>query len=378
MTTPWGSQNLNTLYGGWDTAEYDPNTGHGYVKTETINGACASCGGGGAAGGVTKTYFYMELNGGLYNGGENEVVLLVVEDTEDASTSSTAVTRRVYGLNTYGVKLREVLLVDDPTSVTTGTDIWCASVILNSDWRITERREPSAHAGKLTSNATVQQFLNPYVTYPTTSWANDTATVNSSAGVVHYYEYGTTYGDGKQVTGVQVRQGAGTGSRYYLSATNWGKEAGDDEPAHLPLYTYEYPSATTTRGDSSRLTTTFTYDFWDGNDTQLKMVTTSLPSISTGENGSGTATTTEVYYDKLGRLRWTKDGEGFINYSAHHPDTGGVAYVSIDVDPSSPGTDVTDGSSGNWDAWTVGSASTNTPSRSVSPTALALSDQDVL
>lgn len=45
--------------------------------------------------------------------------------------------------------------------------------------------------------------------------------------------------------------------------------------------------------------------------------TATLPTISTGQNGSGVATTTSGYYDNLDRLRWTQDGEGYIRYYAY-------------------------------------------------------------
>ena len=69
---------------------------------------------------------------------------------------------------------------------------------------------------------------------------------------------------------------------------------------------------------------------------QVKTKTTTLPTIPTGQNGSGVATTTGEYYDNLGRLRWTQDGEGYINYLRYHPSTGAVGYQAVDVDPASP------------------------------------------
>ena len=100
--------------------------------------------------------------------------------------------------------------------------------------------------------------------------------------------------------------------------------AGDDNAnGVLQTATYYYPTQTNTRNDGKK--TQFSYTFWDGNDRQIKTKTTTLPSIGSGQNGSGTATSSVEFFDECGRLRWTKDGEGYIRYRAHHPLTGEVA-----------------------------------------------------
>ena len=72
-----------------------------------------------------------------------------------------------------------------------------------------------------------------------------------------------------------------------------------------------------------------------------------MPTIGTGQNGPNVAATNEQYMDKLGRLRWTKDALGYVNYYSYHPDTGGQAYEALDVNPSSmPGS-----ASGNDTKW---------------------------
>ncbi|MFN8707534.1 MAG: RHS repeat domain-containing protein, partial [Planctomyces sp.] len=64
---------------------------------------------------------------------------------------------------------------------------------------------------------------------------------------------------------------------------------------------------------------------------------------------------------------------GYINYYSYNPVTGGTGYMAIDVNPASAGSDITSGSAGNWDAVSVGSASSNQPTRSSTlPTPLAL------
>ena len=103
IDTPWATgENLETKYGGVNVGEYHSTDSFGLVKTETIRAGCSSCGGSGS-GGITKTYFYMDLNGGTSTS-PNEVVHVVVEDTEDAD--GTAVYRTIFGMNNQGVALR--------------------------------------------------------------------------------------------------------------------------------------------------------------------------------------------------------------------------------------------------------------------------------
>jgi hypothetical protein len=40
-----------------------------------------------------------------------------------------------------------------------------------------------------------------------------------------------------------------------------------------------------------------------------------LPTVTTGQNGPGTATSYMVVNDAYGRPVWTKDAGGFINYT---------------------------------------------------------------
>jgi RHS repeat-associated protein len=124
---------------------------------------------------------------------------------------------------------------------------------------------------------------------------------------------------------------------------------------------------------TSGILTTYTYTFHDTADTQIQKRTTSFPAISSGENGSGVSTSWEQYFDDLGRLRWTKDGEGYVNYYSYHPNTGGLAYVMVDVNTSSLSSEITSGSSGKWIAWSGSAGLTRGPSL---PAALQLVTKD--
>ena len=324
ITTDWGSENLSTKYGGSNVNEYDTSA-YGRVKTETVSGSCATCGGSGAAG-VTLTYYYMNLNGGTSTD-PTDVVRLIVEDATDSSGAE--LRRTIRGSNDNSNTLREVV-IEDPTAGT--LTAWCNSSLINSDLRVTEQRGPSAHT-VVDSDSEVAKFLDP------TTSTNDADTLNGSDGVITVYEYN---GDDR-INGARVKKGS-SGTSYYVSAADYGD--GSTTPSHLVTATYTYPTQTTTR--ASGVQTTIAYTFWDTNKNQIKKATVTLPSIASGQNGPGTSAVSEQYFDKKGRLRWTKDALGYVNYYSYHPDTGGLAYKAIDVDPSSMPSSST-GNDTKWD-----------------------------
>ncbi|QDU44544.1 tRNA3(Ser)-specific nuclease WapA precursor [Symmachiella dynata] len=358
IVTPFSpsGENLNTTYGGSEATEAD------MVKSETIGGGCTSC--GSSDGGIKRSYFYLDLDQGVTLD-QNEVVRIVVEDTEDSN--GTARYRTVYGLSDTGRLLRKAF-VEDPVG---SPSYWCESFKMattGKSARLGEERMPSAHA--VTTAAHFRSFLDPYDSEGA-SWTNDTNTLNASGGLINVYDYSS---DGMR-TDHKVKKGR-AGTEYYVAAWDYGDgdgdSSGDDYDNNtLLVATYDYPVKTTTRTSGKK--TSYSYTFWDGDDREVKTKTTTLPVISSGQNGSGVATTLVEYYGSLGKLRWAKDGEGYISYYSYNPITGDMAYEISDVDPASPGLDVTSGSGDNWSAWAVGGADTNKPSRdSGLPTALGL------
>jgi hypothetical protein len=339
------AENLNTTYGGSDIDETN------YVASETIGG-CGSCG---AAGSITKNYYYTGLNGTSTD--PNVVVRLVIEDTLDSA--GTAVYRTIHGLENSGRSLRQAFIQDPTGTPAYWCESWTMATSTGADYRVSRRRAPSAHTG-VTSAANLRSFLNPY---DGSSWSNDTGTVNSSSGLIESFSYSSS----GMTTDAFVQNGSG-GTAYYVAAADYG----DSVNTTLPTAIYDYPAQTTTR--TNGIQTTYSYTFYDpGINQQIKTRTTTLPVIPTTQNGSGVATTTSEYYDTLGRLRWTQDGEGYISYTSYNPTTGAAAYAAVDVNPASPGSEITSGSTGNWDAVTVGGADSNQPTRGGSlPTPLAL------
>jgi RHS repeat-associated protein len=339
-------ENLSTRYGGTNAIA------SGALATQTIGG-CSSC----STGSVTKNYYYMTLANSATD--QNQVVSLVVQDTQDSAGNP--LRRKVMGFENSGRLLRKAV-IQSPTS--SSPTYWCTSRTFatstgstNLPCRMAQLRKPSAHTG-VTSDSILRTFLNPY---NGTSWANDTSTVNSASGQIHVYAYNS---QGLR-TDHLVKTGSG-GTPYYLSASDYG----DSVNTALRTAKYRYPTLTTSRTGGKQWS--ISYSFYDSAHTQISSTTKTPPVIATSQNGSGTGTTKSRLYDNLGRLRWTQNGEGYVRYVARNPVTGRIAYVAKDVNPSSPTTDMTNGSAGNWDSVSTAGASSNQPTRGASlPTPLA-------
>jgi YD repeat-containing protein len=81
-------------------------------------------------------------------------------------------------------------------------------------------------------------------------------------------------------------------------------------------------------------TTANSYSFYTGT-VQVKLQTTSYATISSGQNGPGTADTVYTFYDAAGRVIWTKDADGHVGYNAYERSTGAAIKSIADVNYSS-------------------------------------------
>jgi RHS repeat-associated protein len=312
------------------------------LKTGTVGG-CAVCGG---VQGVTFEYHYMNIINQTPD--DNEVSRIVVEDTIDAN--GIGVRRTIWGIDFQGRNLREVTIIDPA-----GTpQFWCRSWILSQiedarRFRMMEYRTPAAHN---VTTSTIDEFLKPC---HDGNFTNDTTTLNASSGAIYVYEYNAA-GDR---TGMRVKKGR-TGSATYLSATDY--MGGTNQlRSHLMTAEHVYPTATTSRTDATRVTTSYTYTFWSGTD-NIQTTVTTYPVIPTTQNGSGTANSVTDYYDTVGRQRWHKDELGYVTYNAYHPASGELAYTVQDCDPTALPSSA-DSNSTKWITSSEGSASSNKPTR---------------
>ena len=151
-------------------------------------------------------------------------------------------------------------------------------------------------------------------------YTSTTATATTSGGVLGYVED----------TAVQL----GTnGPKLLVDATQY--------IAHSAGGATVYPMATHTLyrvgGDlTTGMTTSYAYTWFSGT-TRMQSETDTNPTISSSENGPGTPDVTTTFYDTYGRPIWTKDPDGFINYTAYDPATGAVVKTITDVDTTRTG-----------------------------------------
>ena len=348
VTTAWGSENLESKYGGGSTLDES-----GFVKSEVVRTAFATgCCGSGASG-ITLEYYYMD-NAGHTAGNVNSVERIVIEDTLDAS--GTAVYRQVHGVNESGRLLRRAL-IEDPTA--SSPSYWCESWKLNDDQQVTEYRRPSAH--DVDSEADLRTFFDGH------SGVNDGQTLHNEDGLVHKYVYTDGVATGERVVlGEKSSTSGYVKARTYLGGTNLNRY-------FLVSSVYEYfPSLSS---NPTNKTADYSYQaFWSGTDTR-KIVKKTLQAIDSSQNGGDGATGTETYqyFDDVGRLRWEQDGEGYITYYSYHPEFGSLAYVARDVNPASmPSSATSSAYASKWLLTTDGQASSNVPTRDGNlPTPLA-------
>ena len=98
----------------------------------------------------------------------------------------------------------------------------------------------------------------------------------------------------------------------------------------MPLATRTtYPNTTT----SGAQTTSYAYTFTAGT-TQIVSQRTTLPTVSTAQNGPGTAVVVDQVFDAAGREIWSRDGDGFLRYTEYDAQTGAVVKSIVDVDTS--------------------------------------------
>jgi RHS repeat-associated protein/uncharacterized delta-60 repeat protein len=78
--------------------------------------------------------------------------------------------------------------------------------------------------------------------------------------------------------------------------------------------------------------TSFTYNSWTGH--QPTSITTTLPTVTTAQNGPNSAASMTDVFDAYGRLTWSMDAGGFITYRAYDAATGAMTKFIDDVDVS--------------------------------------------
>jgi len=215
--------------------------------------------------------------------------------------------------------------VTDPTTGVTNVTYYR----YNSLGQVILEAAPSAVSGYSDSYADLVNYSGTGSTYLSSSsglvetftyYSSTTATATTAGGVAGYVQ-STAISQGQ--LGTAVPQEAWT---YFDQTVG---SAIDTPVATDTVYR-------NTNGTGGQ-TTSYSYTWYSGT-AQEQSVTTTLPTITTAENGSNTANTTVTVYDTFGNVQWTQDANGFIDYAQTDPLTGAVVKSITDVDTTQTST----------------------------------------
>jgi RHS repeat-associated protein len=106
-------------------------------------------------------------------------------------------------------------------------------------------------------------------------------------------------------------------------------------PAHALGSIYRVAATTIYRNADGTGAETIRYNYtWLPGTTRLLSMTTTLPVVTAAQNGPGTPDVITTVLDAFGRPVWTRDGDGFINYTVYDSGTGAVLETIRDVNTS--------------------------------------------
>ena len=164
--------------------------------------------------------------------------------------------------------------------------------------------------------------------------------LSDSAGLVTVYTYGATT--------TATTSTAGDALGYLKEVDLKQGETGTAVPQSVLAYIkntvssvdfFNLASSTVYRNDNGTgaQTTSYAYTYVSGTN-QIASTVTTLPIVTTAQNGSNAATTTTTVNDAFGRAVWAKDQAGVISYTQYDTLTGAAIKSITDVDTTQTGT----------------------------------------
>ncbi len=186
---------------------------------------------------------------------------------------------------------------------------------------------------------------------------NGGAYLNSNAGLIQLYQYHAPTGylsaesiqQGTFGTPILLRQyeyvactPTPSSSSSSLSSSNSPSSSSSCACAPVPVYflaaVIQYPSdgqlsssSSSSSGPLPQIFTTYSYTWYPGT-CQVQQRITTLPVISTAQNGSGVANTRGEYYDIYGNRTWQMDERGILTRTTYDIPTDGITERIDDVD----------------------------------------------
>ena len=237
--------------------------------------------------------------------------------------------QNVYYANGFGEVMLSVFKdISDPGNAGLDGDQWITFYKYDSQGRLIEEAQPSAVTGYDESSPDLlvnedgsYEYLSNHsgLIELTNYYTETTATATTPGGAAGYFEDSEVQ-EGQLGTPVlqeteQYYAVSGSGTTVYPEATQTVYRNSDGTRAETTAYSYTW--------------------FWET--VQEQSVTTTLPVISTAENGSGTAETTTTYDNIFGQPTWSMDGDGTIDYTAYDTATGAVVKTITDVNTQDTG-----------------------------------------
>jgi RHS repeat-associated protein len=230
----------------------------------------------------------------------------------------------------YCNSLGEVMLkvyndVSDPANSALSGKQWDTFYGYDVQGRLTEEADPSAVTGYDETKADLLNNQNGNYQYLsdtsglihlTDYYTSTTATATAAGGVAGYVK------DDKLQHG-ELGTPIVLDSQQYFAHANGS------------VVTYPQASQTVYRNTdgTGAETATFAYT-WYPNSSQAQSMTTSKPVVSAAENGPGTSDVSTVFYDPYGRIIWSMDADGYVNYTGYDTGTGAIVQTITDVDYS--------------------------------------------
>ncbi|MCI0460726.1 MAG: SBBP repeat-containing protein, partial [Gemmataceae bacterium] len=281
------------------------------VTEAVVQGAGAACGGTGDGLG-TSTYSYTNSS---FTSGPNSWKTKTVETLPDGN-------QFIVYTNAAGQTMLEVFR--DVVS----EDEWITYRRYDSEGHLILSADPSAISGY---DDTKADLLD--------NQSGDYQYLRDSEGLITIREYyssttatGTTAGGVEgALQRIRIQRGEFSTVITLSSRDYYARSVGSDTIVTVANET----SYANTDGSGGR-TTSYSYT-WHGNTAQIESVTATLPTISTSENGSGTAVTEVSFFDSRRRQLWFKDGDGFLDYTEYDFKTGAVVKTITDVDTTQTG-----------------------------------------
>lgn len=310
-----------------------------------FNGACGCAGGSGTG---TYTFSYVDNSafspapGGGYDTEWHTLTIMQEPDKGDeASATSKYVTTY---FDELGQVMAQLVTEATPASEPSPTRFW--ATVYDRDW--------SADA----LDGIVEQIHTPanisaydYLSSGTVIYS---FTLENSIGLVHAYDRYTTGNFQGLTNHVKYKKG-NTGaanlqeSLFYDRTTKTVTSGGNNVTvarsviAAQTVYTIQTATADAGPGNSppsGAYRTEYTYDFYDDSGENAPLatheITTTFPIVTTGNNGSNSATTFKQHFLKTGRVDFTKSELGIIRYHEYNSH-GLLSKVIEDADTTQDG-----------------------------------------